>query len=84
MKIGAISDSSETAKAKLTHSVLNLPVDESIALLGLLEEVHEFSLSLSQVKVELLVAVTHWLALVLCQALVGVHDFETHFVWWCV
>ena len=46
--------------------------------MGLLEEVHEFALSLSQVESVLLVAVAEGLTLLLGQPLVGVHDFETH------
>ena len=38
---------------------------------------HEFALSLSQVEVNLLIAVAKWLAIVLSQPLVGVHDLET-------
>lgn len=53
------------------------PVDEGITFLTLLQEVHEFSLSLSQVDIDLLIAV-ELLALVLGQPLVGVHNLETH------
>lgn len=44
---------------------------------------HEFALSLSQVEVELLIAVAKGLTFVLGQPLVGVHDFETHLMYRC-
>ena len=57
-----------------------LPVDESVAFLGLLKEMHELQLAFRQVKP---LGSVHSiskgsLGLVLCQALVGVHNFETH------
>jgi len=54
-----------------------LPVDECITLLSLLQEVHEFAFSLSQVDVDLVIAIK-LLAFVLGQPLVGIHNLETH------
>ena len=39
---------------------------------------HEFALSLSQVEVELLIALADLLGFVLGQPLVGIHDLKTH------
>jgi len=65
---------------KKEKEFIDLPVDEGVALLSLLKEVHEFTLCLSQVVNGVLVAVSHWQSLVLCQPLVGIHDFETHLI----
>lgn len=57
-----------------------LSVDKSVAFLTLLEEMHELALILRQVANHVLVSIAHWLAIVLGQPLVGVHNFETRHV----
>ena len=56
----------------------DLPIDEGVAFLGLLKEVHELALSVSQVELRILVTIAHRLPFVLGQPLVGIHDLETH------
>ena len=57
----------------------SLPVDERISLLGLLEEMHKFALCVRQVGLVFVHAITVR-AIGHRQALIGVHNLETHLI----
>ncbi len=56
-----------------------LPVDERISLLGLLEEMHKFALAVRQVRQVFVHGITVR-AIGHCQALISVHNLETHLI----
>ena len=58
----------------------SLPVDERISLLALLEEVHKFALAFCQVDVQVPVHGIAVRAVWHGQALIGVHNLETHYI----